>query len=527
LSKWELLLLASACFFLYDPNDAYERDGMRNPIKPLRLGLFSLLCLSSVWAADLKTYKEVYQKNSEEILQSFQSKFTDLQQQYQKALVALKVNAVKQGDLTKTKAAITEIDRFQKAKSLPAAQDENEIQEIKAFQAAYVKQYSVFETDMTAKLGALTAKYEQALDRLQKELVKAEKLDEATAVQGEKEQAKTALNGYADRLSALTGQAATNAPPVAATQAQATAAWKTDAKSGLYLVVDLSRLNKANTYPVTFLADVPKGGWPDEYKTDKLVLRKTERGTFVMGSPEGELGRDGAETRHEVKLKQAFYIGVFEVSQKQWERVMGDWPSNFNNPKYREARPVEKVSYTDIRGSSDGSGWPASSSVDTNSFMGRLRVRTGKAFDLPTEAQWEYACRAGATTALNSGKNLTSAESCPNLADVARYKGNAGELTPNGDTREGTAKVGRYLPNAWGLYDFHGNVWEWCLDWRGNYSGAERDPKGSSAGAHRVFRGGGWYSCSGSCRSAYRGGYDPGNRSYDIGFRVALPADQT
>ena len=183
---------------------------MRNQFRPLLLGLLSFLCLSSVWAADLKSYKEVYQKNSGEILQTFQPKFADLQQQYQKSLDALKALAKNQGDLKKTMAAIAEIDRFQKAKSQPAAPDESAIPEIKALQSAYVRRYTELETDLAAKLGTLTVKYEQALDRLQKELVKAGKLDEATAVQQERDKAQTALTGYADQLAKQKGSAATN-----------------------------------------------------------------------------------------------------------------------------------------------------------------------------------------------------------------------------------------------------------------------------------------------------------------------------
>jgi formylglycine-generating enzyme required for sulfatase activity len=148
--------------------------------------------------------------------------------------------------------------------------------------------------------------------------------------------------------------------------------------------------------------------------------------------------------------------------------------------------------------------------------MGRLRARTGKAFDLPTESQWEYAGRAGTTTALNSGKNLTAIESCPNMSEVGRYWYNGGSgYTQNGDTSVATAKVGSYLPNAWGLYDIHGNVWEWCLDWFPGYEGSSR-----------VGRGGSWGYYAGYCRVAFRYYSYPDLASDDIGFRVALPPGQ-
>ncbi len=178
--------------------------------KPMLFFLFSALCLASVRAADLKTYQETYSKNSEQVLQSFQPKFEGLQQQYQKSLEALKAQAQSLGDLKKTKAAVTEIERFQQVKSLPATPDENEMPEIKALQSAYTKQFVVWEMEMTGQLSTLTTRYEQALDRLQKELVKAGKLDEATAVQQERDKAQTALTGYADQLAKQKGSAATN-----------------------------------------------------------------------------------------------------------------------------------------------------------------------------------------------------------------------------------------------------------------------------------------------------------------------------
>jgi formylglycine-generating enzyme required for sulfatase activity len=484
------------------------------------LAAFVAVCAQ---AQDLKDMKGLYENNAEVIRSGFQPKFDGLQQQYQKALEALKTRSQSRGDFKTTKAAADEIGRFQKTKSLPATPDEAEIPEIKALQAAYTKQFSVWEMDMTAKLGALTVNYGQALDRLLKEQTKAGKLDEAAAVNQELEKAQAAIRGYAETLASLKGSAATNATVVAASPAPAMVTGKPAGKQDLYMVIDLSRGTKAaKGYPVTYFADVPKGGWNDEYKTDKLVLRRIEPGTFTMGSPEDELGHQNGETQHEVTLTQPFYIGVFEMTQKQWERVMGDWPSQFKNVRYRDDRPVENVSYNDIRGAVHGANWPSSNSVDAASFMGRLRARTGKMFDLPTEAQWEYACRAGAETALNTGKNLTDKEICPNMAESGRYKGNSGDGAPNGDTRVGTAEVGSYPPNAWGLYDLHGNVWEWCLDWRENYSGKESDPRGSSTGSDRMARGGGWYHRAYYCRSAYRGGNTPDFRCKYIGIRAVL-----
>jgi formylglycine-generating enzyme required for sulfatase activity len=298
--------------------------------------------------------------------------------------------------------------------------------------------------------------------------------------------------------------------------------------TGQYLVVDVSAGPDAASYPVTYLEGVPAGGWTDEFKTTKIVLRRIEAGTFTMGSPPGELGHwDGHENQHQVALTQDFYVGVFEVTQRQWELVMGDRPSRFTQGAW-EKRPVEQVSYDDIRGASAGAGWPANDSVDATSFLGKLRARTGVTFDLPTEAQWEYACRAGTTTALNSGKNLTNTVQCPNMAEVGRYTFNGGQDYVTDPVGGGTAVVGSYQPNAWGLYDMHGNVWEKCRDWwTGTADFASTpvtDPAGPPAGYEgaRVCRGGGCLEVYTSyCRSASRYGYTPERRDGLWGLRLA------
>ena len=173
--------------------------------------------------------------------------------------------------------------------------------------------------------------------------------------------------------------------------------------SASYLVVDLSGGPDATNYPVTYLNGVPPGGWTDAYKTDRFVLRKIPAGTCTMGSPTNELGRYSDEPQHAVALTRGYYIGVFEVTQRQWERVMGNRLSYFTNVACYATRPVESVSYNDIRenpANSDDAAvyWPSNTNVNVNSFMGKLRATTGLAtFDLPTESQWEYACRAGRT----------------------------------------------------------------------------------------------------------------------------------
>ncbi len=301
-----------------------------------------------------------------------------------------------------------------------------------------------------------------------------------------------------------------------------------------YLVIDLSEGFLADDYPVSFLGGVPPGGWTEEYKTTKLVMRRVPAGSFLMGSVEWELGRsdiDVYESQHLVSLTKDFYVGVFEVSQKQWERVIGNWPSFFHNPAYRDSRPVDYVSYYDIREDPNNiamsSNWPATAHVHSNSFMGKLRAKTGLGtLDLPTEAQWEYACRAGYNTSLNNGSNITSTTECNVLNGLGRNRYNSGatgEISQSCATNFGTAALGSYIygGNQWGLFDMHGNMDEWCLDYFGMYSGAETDPKGptSSAGG-RVIRGGGVSAPASACRSASRYGFDPDRRG--PGFRLFM-----
>ena len=295
----------------------------------------------------------------------------------------------------------------------------------------------------------------------------------------------------------------------------------------LYVVVDLSGGPDATHYPVRYSSTGPDLD-DDICRTSELWLRKIPAGKFIMGSPENELGRNDNETQHEVTLTQDYYIGVFECTQRQWELVMGTRPSYFSNEDYYSIRPVEQVSYDMIRGTSPtaGAGWPTyGHTVDATSFMGKLQAKTGLTFDLPTEAQWEYVCRAGTTTALNSGKNLTDEYEDAAMAEVGRYSYNG----PSGNSENfaqnyGTAKVGSYLPNNWSLYDMHGNVHEWCLDWWGastSSTASETDPVGTNTGSGRVGRGGGCFSSAQYCRSAVRFNTTPSRSYSNYGFRIA------
>ena len=271
-------------------------------------------------------------------------------------------------------------------------------------------------------------------------------------------------------------------------------------RTPLCCVIDLSGGPDATRWPVSYFSVMPSSVWTDEYKTTKLVLLRVEPGTFVMGS-------DQTCENHRVTLTTPFYMGVFEVTQRQWELVMGSWPEDCSPSSScgrGDAYPAYEVSYDDIRGSSSGARWPASPAVDASSFLGRLRAKTGLDFDLPTEAQWEYACRAGTATTYYWGDAMDGA--------YAWYTSNSGSKTH---------PVGTRLPNAWGFYDMSGNVWEWCRDWYGTLAyGA--DPEGSASDSCRVARGGSWYYDSDYCTSSDRGVLGPSYRNIFYGFRLVM-----
>ena len=213
-------------------------------------------------------------------------------------------------------------------------------------------------------------------------------------------------------------------------------------------------------------------------------------GEFTMGSPEDEPGRDDDERQHKVILTEGFFMQETPVTQAQWAAVMGDNPSHFK--KCGPDCPVESVSWDDAQ-----------------RFLKKLNEGGGEyEYRLPTEAQWEYACRAGTTTRYYTG------DSKADLKRAGWYGENSGDKTH---------PVGQKKPNAFGLYDMHGNVWEWCQDWFGDYpAGPVTDPTGPKCGSNRVLRGGGWYDNARYCRSADRYGYYPSFRGSRYGFRLAL-----
>ncbi|MDM8543276.1 formylglycine-generating enzyme family protein [Desulfococcaceae bacterium HSG9] len=247
-------------------------------------------------------------------------------------------------------------------------------------------------------------------------------------------------------------------------------------------------------------------------------------GTFIMGSPEDEPGREDDEIQHKVTLIQGFYLQSAAVTVGQWRKFAKSgyksqaeteggtytWTGKdfkkqkdiyWNHPSFKQTddHPVTWISWNDVQ-----------------AFIKWLSAKEKQAYRLPTEAEWEYACRAGTLTLFAFGNCLST--------DQANYDGNSPlEGCPKGVYRERTVPADSFAPNAWGLYNMHGNVWEWCQDWYGDYpSESVTDPQEASSGALRVLRGGSWGCSAGRCRPAARGGGAPDRRDGDRGFRLVL-----
>jgi len=262
---------------------------------------------------------------------------------------------------------------------------------------------------------------------------------------------------------------------------------------------------------------------------------RIEGGMFTMGSPSNEPGRYSNEALHRVTVN-SFHMGKYQVTQAEYEAVMGTNPSYFKGANL----PVENVSwynaieycnrlsqiegltpaYTIDKSRSDPNNkndnddvkWLVTRNLDANGYR------------LPTEAEWEYACRAGTTTRFWSGNDETTLSGKANVADLTAKEKNPDWIWTIVNIRDGyveTSPVGIFTPNQWGLYDMHGNVWEWCWDWYDDYkSKAQINPTGAASGSYRVLRGGSWFNYAADVRSAFRNSYNPSDKYINIGFRL-------
>ncbi len=287
--------------------------------------------------------------------------------------------------------------------------------------------------------------------------------------------------------------------------------------SGLFiacLILSLFFILPSNTFSERALKRIKNSSYPKEdaktsvkpktsgsnpHITNSLgmVFVYIKPGTFMMGSPSSEVGRDNYEKQHKVTLTKSFYMQTTEVTQGQWKAIMGENPSWFDN--CGDDCPVERVSWNDVQ-----------------KFIHKLNLQSsGKTYRLPTEAEWEYACRAGTTTPFNTGNCLSTTQ--------ANYDGqNTYWRCSKGKDRDKSISVATFKPNVWKLYDMHGNVWEWCQDWYAdNYpTGSIVDPVGPDTGKARVIRGGGWDGGEKFARSAFRRRYIPDSHPYGTGFRL-------
>ena len=329
-------------------------------------------------------------------------------------------------------------------------------------------------------------------------------------------------------------------------------AWSLD-NTPNYMVVDISDAAQPNTQTYYPSAESIPGGILDNdvYRKTAIVMRKimAKDVVWTMGStPQETRNREAnREATHQVTLTNNYYIGVFPVTQSQWALIQSNnlTPSFYNNVSYSAMRPVENVCYNEIRNADNTTAantaydWPAA--PNPSSFLGRLRTKTGIDFDLPSETQWEFAARAGhGSTMWGDGSAILNTNKDDNLGRLGRYAQNGGKVdnrepAQSCDASNGTAIVGTYQPNSWGLYDMHGNVWELCLDWfTEDITTLEGklniDPSDSSktlsgaAGSLRVKRGGGWVYDEGINRPAFRNTDTPTERNKYTGVRLYCTA---
>ena len=260
-------------------------------------------------------------------------------------------------------------------------------------------------------------------------------------------------------------------------------------------LVDLDKIEKKTSYSNSYSSGGShSAGDPWTDPVTGMEFMWVAKGCFQMGSPSSEEDRSSNEKQHWVCLSNGYWLGKYEVTQGQWEKVMGNNPSSFKGRR----NPVEQVSWNDVQ-----------------KFIEKLNSRSGETFRLPTEAEWEYAARAGTTTPFSFGNTIST--------EQVNYDGNYPYGNGRkGEYREKTVPVGSLPANRWGFHEMHGNVWEWVQDWYGDYpSDSVTDPTGARSGSDRVYRGGSWSDFALYCRSAIRIRSKPGIRIDNLGFRLS------
>jgi len=421
--------------------------------------ILSVLSVSAYSAPkNLADCKALYEKESAKIESAHHAEINRALSSYGKNLDATESRYKKAGDLNGSLAVRKEKARFQKEKNVPDEVPSDLPPLIQKAQHFYRRAAMKARAEKAKAMTMLTDRYLKRLDAMKKGLVSQEKLDEAIAVDAEMKRVEFVIADIQSRAPKVVSQPR----PASDLPTRSSLA----PKAGQEMALDLG----------------------DGVKMEFVWI---PAGKFKMGSPDDEKDREANEGPvHLVTITKGFWLGKYEVTQEQYEQVTGKNPSEFKDAK----NPVEKVSWDDAKG-----------------YCESVSKRTGKPVRLPTEAEWEYACRAGTTTKYNTGDDESD------LSKAGWFNQNSGKTThPVGDKK----------PNAWGLYDMHGNVWEWCQDWNGDYpSGKVTDPLGPASGSYRVIRGGSWGSGARHCRVAHRSGSPPGPSSY-LGFRACLSPGQ-
>ena len=315
----------------------------------------------------------------------------------------------------------------------------------------------------------------------------------------------------------------------------ALSAWTTNAPPD-YMVVNLDAATPAESTTYYASADRIPGGVSDErYKTTHILLRKIPAAgvEWLMGSPDNESGRmttergENWERQHRVILTDDYYMAIFETTQKQYSKLDNSHVSSPSGDTY----PLNRATLTELRGETNGLGWPANHDVDSTSWFGKLRAATGHDFDLPTEAQWEFACRAGTTTAYCCGIASTGSPDSHvwGVSGIEAYA----QYTYSSSSQ--LQYVGQKKSNGYGLYDMMGNVNERCLDWAGDYpndgsvsvnprGAAKPNPLDLANDSVLIFRGGYYNSIGDALRSANRMKWRPRSAADAYGFRLVCPA---